>query len=222
MWAQEPKSTQPLNSTQPAKSAQPAKSLPLADVLARVRTARNATDFRAGGRLVRVTAAAERKVYQISLKAHAFVDQLKTLCEVTDPPVARERLLIESNSAGRGRILEGRAGEAAAKELAPAQWGDALLGSDFSYEDLLESQLLWKKQALVETAPCGARNCYVIKSEPAAEDRSQYSAVTTWLDRDIYYPVRIEKDPENRRDGEGAGPITICGKPKGVWGRQPD
>ena len=173
------------------------KSASLPEILARLRTVRNATDFRATGRLVRVSPAGDRKSYNISIKGHAFVDtngvdELKILCEVTDPLAARVRLLIESG-AGRARVREGHAGDPAAKELSPEHWGDAVLGSDFTYEDLMESQFLWKKQSLVEEAACGARQCYVIRSEPSAEDDSHYSQVTTWLDRDIYYPVRVEK-----------------------------
>jgi hypothetical protein len=165
----------------------------LPDILAHVRAQRDAADFRATGRLVRVLAEGERKSFNISIKAHAFADAIKILCEVTDPPAARVRLLIESAPAGKGRILEGHPGDAAPKALPTTRWGDGLLDSDFSFEDLMENQLLWRRQTLVEEAPCGARTCYVVRSEPAPEDNSSYSRVTTWLAQDIYFPVKVEK-----------------------------
>jgi hypothetical protein len=172
---------------------QAAKKTSATALLARIRAQRDAVDFRATGRLVRVPAAGDRKSYNISIKAHAFADEIKVLCEVTEPQAARVRLLIESGSAGKGRILEGHPGDAAPKALPTARWGDGLLESDFSFEDLMENQFLWKRQTLVEEAMCGARNCYVLRSEPAPEDNSSYSRVTTWLAQEIYFPVKVEK-----------------------------
>ena len=58
---------------------------------------------------------------------------------------------------------------------------------------MIENQFLWKKQRLVETSACGARLCYVIRSEPLAEDQSHYSVVTSWMDEKTLFPIRVEK-----------------------------
>jgi hypothetical protein len=100
---------------------------------------------------------------------------------------------MESGAAGRTVVRAGHAGGAAPKELGPARWGDPLLDSDLTYEDLMENQFRWQKQTLVKEEKYGARDCYVVKSEPAAVDRSHYSAVTSWLDRQVQYPVKVEK-----------------------------
>lgn len=173
--------------------AQDTKPATLADVMEKVQAWRKATDFRASGRLVRIAESGERKTYRISIRARSFPDGLKVFCEVTDPPSAKVRLLLESRTAGGATIRTGHAGDAAPKELAAASFGDPLLGSDFSFEDLMDNQFLWKNQTLLPEATCGARQCYVVKSEPSPADHSHYSSVTSWIDQKIYYPVRIEK-----------------------------
>jgi len=174
----------------------PAAILPAAtreEVLARARSLRNATDYTASGSLVRVSASGERKNYPIAFRAHAFPDGLRIFCEVTAPPPARVRLLLFSPSQGPATIRTGHAGDRAPKELATERWGESLLGTDFTYEDLLESQLLWRRQTLLPEERYGARSCLVLRSEPGPGDQTQYASVTTWLDREIYHPVKMEK-----------------------------
>jgi hypothetical protein len=166
---------------------------PATDVVARVRAMRDATDFTASGRLVRVEAGGQRKAYQISLKAKAFADATSIFCEVTDPAPSRVRALLEIRTRGKSSIRVCRAGDAAPRELPFANWVDPLLDSNLSYEDLMESHFSWRGQKLLEPARYGARDCYVLKSEPGSTDRSHYASVTSWLDREIYYPVKAEK-----------------------------
>jgi hypothetical protein len=173
--------------------AQQPKTLTIQELLARVLARRDATDFRASGRLVRVSASGERSSYQILMRARAFGDVLKILCEVTDPPPARVRLLLESRRTGRSTVRLGHSGDRAPRELPWESQGDAVLDTDFSYEDLMESQFLWRSQTLAGETKYGARTCYLVRSEPGPADRSHYSAVTSWLDKDVYYPVHVEK-----------------------------
>ncbi len=173
--------------------AQQNKPATLAEIMEKIQAWRQATDFKGSGRLVKVAGSGERKTYHITLRARSFADELKVFCEVTDPPSAKIRLLLETRAGGEAAIRTGHANDPATKELSAANWGDALLGSDFSLEDLMDSQFLWKNQTLTESSKCGARECYVIKSVPSFADRSHYSSVTSWIDQTIFYPVRIEK-----------------------------
>jgi len=177
----------------PLLAAQETRSATLEELVQQARARRDATDFRAGGRLVRITASNERKNYQISIRAHSFGDVVKVFCEVTAPPAARVRLLMESGAAGRTAVRAGHAGDPAPKDLGAATWGDPLLDSDLTYEDVMENQFLWQKQTRVKEEKYGARDCDVVRSEPAAVDRSHYSAVTSWLDRLTHYSVKVEK-----------------------------
>ena len=173
--------------------AQQPKTLTIQELLARVLARRDATDFKASGRLVRLSDSGERRSYQISMRARAFGDVLKIFCEVTDPPPARVRLLLESPRTGRATVRLGHSADRASRELPSESWGDPLLDTNFSYEDLMESHFLWRTQTLVRETKYGARICYLVRSEPGPSDRSHYAAVTSWLDKDVYYPVRVEK-----------------------------
>jgi hypothetical protein len=163
------------------------------EVLARLRSQRNATDFTASGRLVRVSVSGERSSIPISFRAHAFPDGLRIFCDVTGPPSGRARVLLCVPPSGPASIRIGHPGDRSSKELPVEHWGDRLLGTDFTYEDLLENSVMWRRQTVLAEAQYGARTCIVLRSEPAPEDHSQYASVTSWLDRDILHPVKVEK-----------------------------
>jgi len=165
----------------------------LDEVLTRLRAARSTADFTVIARLVHVTASGERQNHAITVKAHAFPDGLRIFCEVTAPESERVRLLLVAPTSGAVTIHTGHPGDAALKDLPPERWGDALLGSYFSYEDLLENQSGWRRQTLLPEARYGARDCLVLRSEPGAGDASRYASVTSWLDREIYSPVKVDK-----------------------------
>lgn len=174
----------------------PATLLPGAtreEVLARVRALRDATDYTASGRLVRVSPSGDRKSYQIAFRAHAFPDGLRIFCEVTAPPPARVRLLLFIPPQGPATIRTGHPGDPASKELPAEKWDKGVLDSDFTYEDLLENYGLWRRQTLLPETHYGERTCVVLRSEPGPGDETHYASVTAWLDRQIYYPVKVEK-----------------------------
>ena len=163
------------------------------EAMARLGGLREATDFRAGGRLVAVAASGERRTYQILLRARWFAGTVKIFSEITDPAPARVRLLLESPAVGAASIRKGHAGDRAPVMVPFESWGNGLLETGFTYEDLLENQFEWHKQTLAGEALYGARACYVLKSAPEGDDRSHYSTVTSWLDRESLHPVRVEK-----------------------------
>jgi hypothetical protein len=169
------------------------KTATIAEVMAKIQALRAATDFRATGRIVRVTGSGERKAYQVSMKGKWFADGLRILCEVHDPAPSRVRVLLETNPAGKAMIRTGHAGDRTPREIPFESWGESLLDSDLSYEDMIESHFLWRNQTLVKEEKYGARNCYMVRSEPGASDRSHYSSVTSWLDQEILFPVKVEK-----------------------------
>jgi hypothetical protein len=70
------------------------------------------------------------------------------------------------------------------------------VGTDFSYEDMLESQFFWKHQELLAPEKYGARDCFVLKSISAApQEQTYYGSVTSWIDRSILFPVHVVKTP---------------------------
>ena len=165
----------------------------IAEIVTHLQAARNATDFRATGRLVRIEPSGDRRNYQFSMRAQAVSGTVRMFCEITDPDSSRIRVLLDNPPTGRALIRTGHPGDRASAELPFERWNERFLDTDYAYEDLLENQVLWHTQTLVQEAKYGARDCYVVKSEPAASDRTHYSSVTTWIDREILYPVKAEK-----------------------------
>jgi hypothetical protein len=151
------------------------------------------TDFVASGRLVQVGAAGDRKSYNFTLKAHWFADGLRMLCEITSPASSRVKLLMTFTAGGKETIDIGKPGAASPTSLPFERWGESLLGTNFSYEDLADAQFFWQKQTLLPDAKYGARDCNVLKSEPGLADRTHYASVTTWIDKQNQGTVHEEK-----------------------------
>ena len=84
-------------------------------------------------------------------------------------------------------------GEKAASALPFERWNDSLVGTDFSYEDMVENQFFWKNQQLLPSEKYGARDCFVLKSTTGPQDRTYVDSVTSWIDRGILFPVHVVK-----------------------------
>lgn len=150
-------------------------------------------DYRLSGRLTRVEGDGKRTNYKFVAKAHWFPDGLHLLCEISGPGTEKTRLLVHMTESGRVTIEAVLPGEKTPKPLPFEHWSDPLLGTDFSYEDMVENEFFWKNQQLLAPEKYGARDCFVLKSAPGAQDRSQYDSVTSWIDRSILFPVHAVK-----------------------------
>jgi Outer membrane lipoprotein-sorting protein len=147
-------------------------------------------DYRASGRLTKVGADGKRTNYKFAAKAHWFPDGLRLLFVVTGTANEKTSLLLHMSANGRLTIDTILPGAKTSSALPVEHWGDPLVGTDFSYEDLVESQFFWKGQELQASAKYGARDCFVLKSTSSAQDRTSYSSVTSWIDRSILFPVQ--------------------------------
>ena len=58
---------------------------------------------------------------------------------------------------------------------------------------MVESQFFWKNQKLLAPEKYGARDCFVLKSTSGSQDRTHYDSVTSWIDRNILFPVHVVK-----------------------------
>ena len=150
-------------------------------------------DYRLSGRLTRVEGDGKRTNYKFVAKAHWFPDGLRLLCEISGPGTEKTRLLVHMTESGRVTIEAVLPGEKAPKSLPFEHWNDPLVGTDFSYEDMVENEFFWKNQQLLAPEKYGARDCFVLKSAPGAQDRSQYDSVTSWIDRSTLFPVHAVK-----------------------------
>ena len=162
-------------------------------VLARPRERLQTADFRATGHLIRVDAAGVRTSYPITLKAHWFPGVLRLLCAIDAAGEARIHILLEMRPNGQNSIHIAHPGDKIPATLPFDKWSDGPLGAGFSYEDFLEPQYFWAGQTVLERTKYGARDCDLLKSTPGVSDRTHYAEVKTWLDRNIGYPVYVEK-----------------------------
>ena len=189
----------------------------IAEVMEHLRSARQTAAFQVEGRLVRVDAQGRRTSYRLSWKGKSFADTIKVLWEVTDPAPARLKVLIETPAKGRPTIRLAKAADREAAELPPERWGQPLLDSELAYEDLTDAHLFWPRQTLVAEENYGARSCYKIRSEPGANEPSGYAAVTSWIDKEIYFPVFMEKLVK-RSGAKKEFLFSGLRESKGLWG----
>jgi Outer membrane lipoprotein-sorting protein len=150
-------------------------------------------DYRLSGRLTRVEGDGKRTNYKFAAKAHWFPDGLSVLCEISGPGSEKTSLLLHMSVSGHVTIKAILPGEKTASELPFERWNDPLVGTDFSYEDMVESYFFWKNQEVIAPEKYGARDCFVLKSISGSQDRTYYDSVTSWIDRSILYPVHVVK-----------------------------
>jgi Outer membrane lipoprotein-sorting protein len=150
-------------------------------------------DYRMSGRLTRVEGTGKRTNYKFVAKAHWFPDGLRLLCEISGPGSEKTHLLLHMSVTGQVTIEALLPGEKATSVLPFERWNDPLVGTDFSFEDMVENQFFWKNQEALPPEKYGARDCFVLKSKPGAQDRTYYDSVTSWIDRGILYPVHVVK-----------------------------
>ena len=150
-------------------------------------------DYRSTGRLTRVEGNGKRTNYKFVAKARWFPDGLRVLCEISGPGPEKTSLLLHMSVSGHVTIEAVLPGEKAASVLPFERWNDPLVGTDFSFEDMVENQFFWKNQELLAPEKYGARDCFVLRSKSDSQDRTYYDSVTSWLDRNILFPVRVVK-----------------------------
>jgi hypothetical protein len=150
-------------------------------------------DYRSSGRITRLEGNGKRTNYKFSGKARWFPDGLRLLCEITGPGSEKTVLLLHMTASGHVTIDAILPGQKAATTLPFERWNDPLVGTDFSFEDMVENQFFWKGQELLPPEKYGTRDCFVLKSKSDAQDRTYYDSVTTWIDRSTSFPVHVMK-----------------------------
>ena len=150
-------------------------------------------DYRMTGRLTRLEVDGKRTSYKFVAKAHWFPDGLRLLCEISGPGSEKTSLLLHMGVSGHVTIEALLPGEKAASVLPFERWNEPLVGTDFSFEDMVENQFFWKNQELLAPEKYGARDCFVLKSVSSSQDRTYYDSVTSWIDRGILFPVHVVK-----------------------------
>jgi hypothetical protein len=68
-----------------------------------------------------------------------------------------------------------------------------LLGSDLSYEDVIDNFFAWDQQAIVGTEEVDRVKCQILESKPGKDEHSIYGSVRSWIDVQRLVPLRVEK-----------------------------
>ena len=160
-------------------------------------------DYRATGHLTRVEADGKRTSYKFVGKARWFPDGLRLLVEISGPGSEKTSLLLHMTATGHLTIEAMLPGEKAASVLPFEHWNDPLVGTDFTYEDMVESQFFWKNQQLLPPEKYGARDCFVLKSTPGPQDQDS-RCFGNIVDRPQHFvPCACREDAS--RDGTAEG-----------------
>ena len=70
---------------------------------------------------------------------------------------------------------------------------EPLLGSDLSYEDVVDNFFAWDQQAMVGTGQVDGVKCPILESKPGKDQHSIYGSVRSWIDQRRLVPLRVEK-----------------------------
>jgi hypothetical protein len=198
----------------PAASPSSAPAGSLKAILAQAQERVEKSDVRASGRLVEIAANGTRTNSTLALASHSFPDGLRTLVTVTAPDHTSTRYLLAQNAEWHTTIEA--AGKGAPARLPVERWGEGVAGTVFYPEDFADGQFFWAKQTVLPPAKYGARECYVLKSEPGPGQPTVYASVTTWLDQKTGAPVYVEAVPKN---GGGTKQFVFYGIEQigGIW-----
>jgi len=178
-------------------AAKPAPAGSLKAVLATARARVEKSDVRASGHLVQVAPNGTRINNSLDLESHSFPDGLRTMITVTTPDHASVRYLLTQDATGHATIEALRKGDRTPVKVAPEHWGEGVAGTLFYPEDFADGQFFWAKQTVLPPQKYGARDCFVLKSEPSPGQPTQYASVTTWMDQKTGSPVYVEAVPKN-------------------------
>ena len=198
----------------PASAWAPAGELGL--ILEGFNQLRRQTDFTGRGRLVQVDDAGTQTSFDLRVKSKSFGETFLLYWEITGPDGGLWRLLAEAVPGKAPVVRLASPGSAAPELLTSARQQEDLVGTNLSVEDLLNQHLFWKSSSLLGREKVGARECFQVQSQPEDGLLTSYSSVTTWLDTQSYFPVKIEKQlPDGRLKTMTSRGIR---RRQGTWG----
>jgi hypothetical protein len=70
---------------------------------------------------------------------------------------------------------------------------ESLLGSDLSYEDVVDNFFAWDQQRILGAEMVDGVKCQILESKPGKDQPSSYGSVRSWIDLRRLVPLRVEK-----------------------------
>lgn len=77
------------------------------------------------------------------------------------------------------------------KRISSSNKSGPFMGSEFAYEDLSSQEIEKYTYKYLRDEKIDGRDCFVIERKPAYK-HSGYTKMTTWLDKEMYQPLKIE------------------------------
>jgi len=134
---------------------------------------------------------ATRETLQVQIKERRTKDSLEVVYQVLYPKERKgEAVLLRKtgNRPASGSIF------VPPNTLHPIDdLKEPLLGSDLSYEDVVDNFFAWDQQAIVGTEEVNGVKCQILESKPGKDQRSIYGNVRSWIDARRLVPLRVEK-----------------------------
>ena len=134
-----------------------------------------------------------KQVLQLQIKERRTAASTDLLYQVQWPKERKGETVILHQDAGaapRGTIISPTG---SVRSLEASQMGDALLGTDLSYQDAIENFFAWKDQTITGSEVVNGVECQILESKPGKPGVSIYSKVRSWIDSKRLVPLRIEK-----------------------------
>jgi hypothetical protein len=79
------------------------------------------------------------------------------------------------------------------RPLNASQMDEAFLGSDLTYQDVIDNFFGWENQAIVGTEMLNHVSCLILESRPEKGEPSGYASIRSWIDPRRLVPLRVEK-----------------------------
>ena len=142
---------------------------------------------------IRQSAGGPKTALQIQVKARRTKPSTDILYQVLWPKERKGESVLLQKSAGRAPTGKIFVPPSSVQTLSSSQMKEPLLGSDLSYEDIIEDFYAWEQQTIAGTEVVDRVSCQILESKPGKGDRSSYSRVRSWIDVKRMVPLRIEK-----------------------------
>ena len=142
-----------------------------------------------GSTFVRIRMQAGNQILQVQIKSRVSAGAADIVYQILFP---KERK-------GESVLLHRAGNKFSATLFTPpntikqiAEMSQALLGTDLSFEDIIDSPFAWSQQAIVGTQDIDRFPCQILESKPGGRT-SSYAGVKTWVDPRRMVPLQIEK-----------------------------
>jgi hypothetical protein len=138
------------------------------------------------------TAGGSRTALQLQIKQRATKAGTEIVYQVLWPKERKGESILLRKSGGRAATGSTFRPPDAVESLSASDMKDPLLGSNLSYEDIIDDFFDWDTQTLKGTEAVDRVNCQVLESRPG-KAHSSYARVLTWVDTRRMVPMKIEK-----------------------------